>query len=339
MAEWAVAEAQLLGYEGVVISAGTDEIQDPLSTDWSGFTDTVTQALRAHLKVHLRLLQNVPVTAYHNGIAMGPSAWVTRYNGGVSWSQPYRPPLAVCSYISKLVWQRATDILYNACVANHLDPSKVASEDLANEPGIGGAGGPYYGTSFSTGVWPTGAEGFIEPYFWSMLRLLRYSYTARGIPTFAVTLEGTAGSVGDVELSCVAGPDALRVSQGCTGWGFNRYASLSGSPFLSARAWSSRFNAQVARMRANPLIGAKRLFNTEFGLKNSSVLISGLSSDVSIADFRNAVLSAQRSSTGVVGAGWFLAISTNSLGSGFQLFDANESEVGGLVGPALLGDR
>src|SRR5580765_2151076 len=63
-ARWAVKEAHLLGYEGVVIPVGTDQIQDPLKTDWSGFIATVNDALDDGLRVHLRLLQNVPVRAY-----------------------------------------------------------------------------------------------------------------------------------------------------------------------------------------------------------------------------------------------------------------------------------
>jgi hypothetical protein len=336
MARWAVQRADSLGYEGVVIPVGTDQIQDPLRTDWSGFSATVNDALDAGMKVHLRLLQNVPVRAYQNGVAVGPSAWVTRYNGGVSWSQPYRPPLAICPYISKLVWQRATDILYDACVARRLNPARYASEELANEPGIRGAGGAYFGDSFANAIWPAAPEGSIEPYFWKMLRTLRYSYTARGIPTFAVTLEGTHGAVGDIELASVTGFDAQRVSEGCSGWGFNRYAtSASRTPYLAASWWSARANDQVSRMRKHPLIGSKLLFNTEFGMKNSSALMTGLSDDVSIADYRLAILGAQRSLGGVVASGWFLAISTNPLGSGYQLFNADGSAVGGFVGPAV----
>lgn len=336
-ARWAVQQARALGYEGVVIPVGTDQIQDPLKTDWSGFSATVNDALTAGLRVHLRLLQNVPVKAYQNGVVVGQTAWVTRYNGGKTWSQPFRPPLTVCPFISKLVWQRATDILVDACAAHHLNPSLVASEELTNEPGIRGAGGSYFGSSFAEGVWPAGAEGSIEPYFWSMLRLLRYSYSSRGIPTYAVTLEGTAGAAGDTELSCVVGPDALRVSQGCTGWGFNRYASsAAASPVLAAQYWSSRATAQISRMRRNPLIANRPLFNTEFGMKNSNALMVGLSEDVSVSDYRCAVMRAQRSLPGV-GGGWFLSISTNSLGSGYQLFDAQGFAIGGLVGPSLLG--
>ena len=161
MVRWAVSEAHALGYEGVVIGVGTDQIQDPLKTDWSGFSETVNDALNCGLHIHLRLLQNVPVKAYSNGVYIGPSAWVTRYNSGVSWPQPFRPPLSVCPYIAALVWQRATDILHDACIAHGLDPSKWCSEELTNEPGIGGAGGPYYGDSFSTGVWPAGSQGTI----------------------------------------------------------------------------------------------------------------------------------------------------------------------------------
>ena len=274
LARWAVQEAHQLGYEGVVIPIGTDEIQDPTKTDWSGFTQTVNDALANGLHVHLRLLQNVPVLAYQNGAPMGPSVWVTRYNKGVSWQKPFRPPLSVCPYIAQLIWQPATDILYKSCLAHNLNPTKYASEELANEPGIGGAGGPYAGSSFETASWPAGAEGTIEPYFWTMLRSLRYSFTARGIPTYAVTLEGEAGSVGQTELNCVVGADAERVSQGCTGWGFNRYATVpSSNPEYAASTWTLRANAQITRMRLNPLIGNKPLFLTEFGMQNSASLM------------------------------------------------------------------
>ena len=170
-----------------------------------------------------------------------------------------------------------------------------------------------------------------------MLRSLRYSYSARGIPTYAVTLEGEAGSIGQTELDCVIGPDALRVSQGCTGWGFNRYATVPcSSPYLEATSWTNRALVQIARMRLNPLIGSKPLFNTEFGMKNSSALITTLDDSFSIVDYRRAVMRAQRSLPGIVGGGWFLAISTNSLGSGYQLFNADQSAVIGLVGPSFL---
>ena len=334
LSRWAVSEAHQLGYEGVVIPIGTDSIQDPLSTDWSGFTATVNDALGDGLKVHLRLGQNVPVTAYANGIPTGATAWVTRYNAGKSWSTPMRPPLGVCPFISKLVWQKATDILYVACIAHQLDPTLYASEELTNEPGVKGAGGAYSGTSFSKGAWAQLPEGTIEPYFWAMLRTLRYGYSSRGIPTYAVTLEGTAGTVGQTELDSITGADAQRVSQGCTGWGFNRYETTPEStPGAAAVAWSQRAAAQIFRMRENPLIGAKPLFNTEFGMKDASYLMTG---PYSSAQYRMAVLGAQRRQSGIVGGGWFLSVSTNSLGSGFNLFNSDETPVSGLVGPAIV---
>jgi hypothetical protein len=322
-----------LGYEGVVIPIGTNQIQDPISTDWSGFAATVDDALKDGLKVHLRLLQNVPVKAYKNGVAIGPSAWVTRYNGGHSWTQPYRPPLTVCPFIAKLVWQRATDILYNACIANGLDPALYGSEELSNEPGIGGVGGPYAGDSFEKGIWPSGAEGTIEPYYWTMLRKLRYSFSSRGMATYAATLEGTAGTVGQTELNSVIGVDAQQVSEGCTGWGFNRYESVPAStPLLAAQYWSLRAATQIARMRANPLIGKKPLFNTEFGMKLSKSLMTGsFSADV----YRRAVLGAQRATSGIVGSGFFVSVATNSMDSVDALFSADETPFGGVVGPGV----
>jgi len=333
-AQFAVAEASLLGYDGVVIPVGTDEIQDPLTTDWSGFAESVDEALRFRLKVHLRLLQNVPVRAFSNGVAIGPSAWVTRYNNGVTWNAPFRPPLSVCPYIAKLVWQRATDIACAECVNAGLNPVNYISEELTNEPCVGGAGGPYAGTSFATGVWPSLPQGTIEPYFWKMLRTLRYSYSSHGIPTYAATLEGTAGTVGQTELNCLAGDDAARVSAGCTGWGFNRYASVPcSSPSLEAASWSNRAQAQITRMRLNPLIASKPLFITEFGMKNSSSLMTG---PYSVCEYRRAVLNAERSLPGVIGGGWFLSISTNTLGLGYQLWNSDQSVVDDLVGPNRL---
>ena len=335
LARWAIHEAHLLAYEGVVVPVGTDQIQDPLTTDWSGFTATVNDALKDGLKVQLRLLQNVPVKAYQNGVYIGPTAWVTRYNAGQTWTQPFRPPLAVCPCIAKLVWQRATDILFQACIQNQLDPTLYASEELTNEPGIRGAGGAYSGESFGTGIWPNLPDGTIEPYFWTMLRKLRYSYSAHGIPTYAATLEGTAGPVGQTEINSIVGVDAQRVAEGCTGWGFNRYESVPAScPIVAAQCWESRAVAQMKRMRANPLIGNKPLFNTEFGMRNSSTLMAG---PYTVSQYRAAVLQVQRTTPGMVGAGWFLSVATNSLGAGFNLFNLDETPVGQPVGPLVSG--
>jgi hypothetical protein len=331
LARWAIQQAYALGYEGVVIPVGTDQIQDPLKTDWSGFTAAVNDALKDGLKVHLRLLQNVPVKAYLNGVCIGPTVWVTRYNTGQTWNQPFRPPLALCPWIAKLVWQKATDILYQACIQNQLDPTICASEELTNEPGIRGAGGAYTGDSFSSGSWPALPDGTIEPYFWTMLRKLRYSFSSHGIPTYAVTLEGTAGQTGQTELNSIIGEDAQRVTEGCTGWGFNRYETVPAmTPQLAAQDWESRALAQIKRMRANSLIGNKPLFITEFGMKETKALMTGGSS---AAQYRQAVLLIQRSTPGVIGGGWFLSISTNSLGSGFNLFNEDETPVGLPVGP------
>lgn len=331
LARWAVQEAHLLGYDGVVVPVGTDQIEDPLSTDWSGFTAVVNDALSSGLKVHLRLLQNVPVKAYFNGVYVGPSAWVTRYNGGQTWSQPFRPPLAVCPWIAKLVWQKATDILYQACIQNELDPTLYAGEELTNEPGIRGAGGAYSGESFASGSWPNAPDGTIEPYFWTMLRKLRYSYSARGIPTYAVTLEGSAGQVGQIEINSILGEDAQRVSEGCTGWGFNRYETVpAATPQLAAACWQSRAIAQIQRMRLNPFIGNKPLFNTEFGMQNTPSLMTGA---YPLSAYRGAVLQALRKTPGLAGGGWFLSISTNSLGTGFNLFNPDETPVDLPVGP------
>ncbi len=333
LARWAVHEARSLGYEGVVIPVGTDQIEDPLATDWSGFTATVNEALADGLRVHLRLLQNVPVRAYRNGASVGPTVWVTRYNAGKTWGQPFRPPLAVCSWIAKLVWQRATDILWQACLQHQLDPTLYASEELANEPGVRGAGGAYSGDSFAVGTWPGAADGTIEPYFWTMLRKLRYSFSAHGIPTYAVTLEGTAGQVGQTEIDSIVGPDAQRVADGCSGWGFNRYETVpASSPSLAAQCWQSRALTQIQRMRANPLIGAKPLFNTEFGMRASAALMTG---PYSASQYRQAVLQVQRKTPGIVGGGWFLSVSTNSLGAGFNLFNSDETPVGISVGPLV----
>lgn len=339
LALWAIDQAKSNGYDGVVLPVGTDRIQNPdagYSVTWADFDACAKECARLRLRIFLRLLQNVPAYAYSNGVRIGPSAWATKYNGGKTWDTPNRPPAALWSLIPKKIWSPALGYVWNAYKAKGLDATAYIACELTNEPGIGGQGGPYVGSSkpsYPGSGWPSAPEGTIEPEFARMLRVMRYAFPARGCRTFAVTFEGQHGDASANEVASVdpANTDWQQIAAGCSGFGFNRYMTVpASSPDAAANIWRTREQAEVELLRSNPLIAGKSLFLTEFGMSADPRLRNG---DGSLADYRTEIVRTQRQLSNIVGAGLYTSVSTNSKTSGFELWDALKQPIGGIVRP------
>lgn len=334
---WCIDQAKALGYEGVVLPVGTNSIQDPDRTDWSAFESAVREAARLGLRLHLRLMQDVPVSTFSGGVRTGDSAWVTRFNGGVSWSTPFRPPLTVCAAIAQRVWQVALDRALAVYGSLGLAGPALISLEETNEPGVGGAGAAYSGTSTFASVSAAGAQGFIEPEFWAMLWELQSHFDPRGCRLYAVTFEGQQsdndrdGRVdAQVEIDSVCGvyAQAVLMDPKVRGVGFNRYSVPASSVSACGSSWGYREDWEARHLRANPLLRGKGLFVTEFGVSSRSV-----AGRVDL--YRLAVLRRQRASVGLDGGGMFLSLSTNALNRGFELWGSDLGVVGGFVGPGV----
>lgn len=333
---WGIAEAVRLGYEGVTFEIGTDAIQNPGTTDWGDFSTCVAAAAAAGLYLRLRGQLNVPRYAYSKGAVTGPSSWVTLYNSGVVWPEPFRPPIAVAKRIASLVWDRAWALAAAAYKAKGHDPLAYIPFEGANEPGIRGAGGAYSGSSFGSATWPSGPDGFIEPYFFAMLRAAIEETAIPATQIWPITLEGQYGAAAVNEMQCMVGSDAMAILARCPRLFTNKYCPSVSSADQAGSVWQTRWQAQVANVQNHLLKSFGHTVPLQV-MESGFDLAYAKGNTVFAAEARQSVLLAAR---GVVDAGIFCAVNTNELTQDFNLFNASMSgstvtalPVGKPVGP------
>lgn len=367
-AVWGVGEAKKEGWDGILIGLGN--FADPDQIDLSGFDAVVRAAAKHRLRTHIRLLLPADANVETTGSALA-SVWATRYNSGIAWTQPYRPPRSVAIAVAKLVWQKAIDNAVQAYGAEGLKPADWISAEAANEPGIGGANGPALGRwsalrenykrfkkewkkyldskdpadydrahadflgIFPESLWlgdKPSPEGRIEPEFFALLRSMLQSLNDRGVKIFPLTLEGESGATGQEEIDSCVGPDAQ--------WIFRKYQGRAGfNAFMNTEVSSPEQAGEAYAKRVRDQVNRMRrnplfsgeLFNTEFGMENRSAL---LNDGLDIAEARQGILDRQRQLSEIAGAGFFISFGSNRLSTGFNLFDDNRAPVGEFaVGP------
>lgn len=360
----AVKLAKDSGYNGISLGIGIQRFSNPESIDLSGVRTVTRAAMDAGLQyVCWRLDVDVP----------NNQAWADYANGGAIWPVATRPPQGAWVRIAQ-IWQSARDLSAQEITAAGKSPSKVLIFVLANEPGIGGVGGPslgpwsyssfYYNLYRSTGdtQWFLAAfpaellgapEGYIEPGFWTMLRGIRGRVNF-GAKAYCVSFEGADSSL-PAQLASVTGTDAEWLYTHNAGFALNVFGtnarklfdSVTGTvtrapltPVQESAAFSARLDKVLGQMRQTPLLANEGVLLTEFNISTGRIPDF---SDPFL--YREELLKGVMAYPGLDGAMIFSAFADDPTANSMQLFNrifANgvytiEPVGSNPVGPANLG--